>query len=145
MSSKKKKTIKNIVATFVGIMLVSAISIYSIPKLRVSLFVHFYHDLIEESLAVGHGVPADDAVFLGYDAVNSWDSTHSMTEFVIMSRGNTYYGCYYSPDDVPLAFQNTDTKLTQDGHDYWEWEAEGDNHGATAKITDRWYYFEAVF
>lgn len=145
MSMKKKKIIKIIVAAFAGILLVSAISIYSIPKLRVSLFVHFYHDWIEESLAVGHGVPADDAVLLGYDVVNSWDGAHSMTEFVIMSQGNTYYGCYYSPDDVPIAFQNTDTELTQDGHDYWEWEAEEDNHGTTSKIIDHWYYFEAAF
>lgn len=142
---KKKRTIKIIVAAFACILLVSVIGIYSIPKLRVSLFVHAYHDLIEENLAVGNGVPADDAVLLGYNSVNTWDGTHSMTEFVIMSFGNTYYGCYFSPDDVLLAFQNFDAKLTQDGHDYWVWQADGDNHGATSKIIDHWYYFEASF
>lgn len=68
-----------------------------------------------------------------------------MTEFVIMSWGNTYYGCYYSPDNVPLAFQNTDVELTQNGHNYWEWSAEGDNHGETSKIMDCWYFFKASF
>ena len=123
----------------------TAICIYSIPKLRVSLFVSIYHELIEESLATGNGVPADDAVLLGYDAVNSWDGTHPMTEFLIMAVGNSYYGCYYSPDDIPLAFQNADVEIMQDGHDYWEWYADGDNHGSTSKIMECWYFFKASF
>ena len=127
------------------ILFVSVISIYSIPKLRVTLFVNTYHELIEEGLKAGHGVPADDAVLLGYKAVNSWDNMHPMTEFVIMSSGNTYYGCYYSPNDIPLAFQNTDEELTQNGHNYWEWHSEGDNHGSTSKIMEYWYFFEASF
>lgn len=142
---KKKQVIKITTITLACLFLISAISIYTIPKLRVNIFVHTYHEQIEESLSAGNGVPADDAVFLGYNSVNSWESTHPMTEFVIMSYGDTYYGCYYSPDDVPLAFQNFDTELTQDGHDYWVWQADGDNHGATSKIIDHWYYFEASF
>ena len=142
---KKKRIIKTVSLCLVCLLLVSVVCVYAIPKLRVTLFVHTYHDLIEESLPAGNGVPADDAVFFGYNAVNSWDKTHPMTEFVIMSYGDTYYGCYYSPDDVPLAFQNFDTELTQDGHDYWVWQAGGDNHGATSKIIDHWYYFEASF
>lgn len=140
---KKGMKIGSIV--LVCILFLSVICIYSIPKLRISLFVNVYHELIEDGLKAGHGVPADDAVFLGYKAVNSWDSTHPMTEFVIMSWGNTYYGCYYSLDDVPLAFQNTDTELSSNGHDCWEWSTEGDNHGETSKIMDYWYFFKASF
>ena len=138
---KKRKWIIAIII----VLIVALGSVYSIPKLRVSLFVHSYHELIEEALAAGNGVPADDAVLLGYDYVNSWEGAHPMTEFVIMTYGDTYYGCYYSPDDVPLAFQNTDVEVTQDGHDYWEWEAEGDNHGSTSKIMEQWYFFKASF
>ena len=142
---KKRKWI--IVA--IAVLIVAVGCVYSIPKLRVNLFVHSYHELFEESLAdsdaIHIGVPAEDAVLLGYDAVNGWKGDHPMVEFVIMSYGDTYYGCYYSPDDVPLAFQNTDVELTQDGHAYWDWEAEGDNHGSTSKIMERWYYFEASF
>lgn len=140
-----KKKIKIGIVVLVCILLLSIISIYSTPKLRVVLFVNAYHTLIEEGLEAGHGVPADDTVLLGYEAVNSWDGTYRMTEFIIMSWGSTYYGCYYSPDDVPLAFQNTDVELTQDGHEYWEWQTEGDNHGSISKIMDHWYYFEAEF
>ena len=139
-----KKKRKWIIAVII-VLIVALGSVYSIPKLRVSLFVHSYHELIEEALAAGNGVPADDAVLLGYDYVNSWEGAHPMTEFVIMTYGDTYYGCYYSPDDVPLAFQNTDVEVTQDGHDYWEWEAEGDNHGSTSKIMEHWYFFKASF
>ena len=142
---KKKKTIKIVAASLACILIVSAICISTIPKLRTTLFVNLYHELIEDGLTAGNGVPADDAVLLGYDMVNSWDGDHTMTEFVIMSWGNTYYGCYYSPDDVPLAFQNTDVELTQDGHDYWEWRADGDNHGSTSKIMEHWYFFKASF
>lgn len=142
---KNKRILKTVGLCLICLLLVSVVSIYAIPKLRISLFVHTYHEQIENSLSAGNGVPADDTVFFGYNSVNSWDSTHPMTEFIIMSFGDTYYGCYYSPDDVPLAFQNYDTELTQDGHDYWEWQADGDNHGATSKIIDHWYYFEASF
>ena len=140
-----KKSIKIGVTVLVCSLLLSVISIYSVPKLRISLFVNTYHELIEEGLKSGNGVPADDAVFLGYKAVNSWDSTHLMTEFIIMSHGSTYYGCYYSPDDTPLAFQNTDAELIPNGHDCWTWNAEGDNHGETSKIMNYWYFFKASF
>ena len=142
---KKKQVIKITTIALTCLLLISVISIYAIPRLRVNMFVHTYHELIEKSLSAGNGVPADDAVFFGYDVVNYWDKTHPMTEFVIVSYGDTYYGCYYSPDDVPLAFQNFAVELTQGEDDYWEWKADGDNHGATSKIIDHWYYFEATF
>lgn len=68
-----------------------------------------------------------------------------MLEFILFTRGDTYYGCYYSYDNVPLAFQNTEAELTQNGHDYWDWSAENGSHGFTSKISDHWYYFEAAF
>ena len=138
---KKRKWIWIVLA---GILIASVL-IISNPQIRTNLFVRLYHDDIEEGLRMNAGVPADDVVLFGYKYVNTWEAEHSMVEFLITSRGDTYYGCYYSPDDVPLAFQNVDAKLTQDGHDYWEWEAEGDNHGSTSKIMDHWYYFEASF
>lgn len=111
------------------------------PELRVRRFVAAHGEEIEESMAAGHGISAR----IGIKYFNTWEGEHDMTEFILFTMGDTYYGCYYSPDDVPLPFQNTDVELSQDGHDYWEWQAEGDNHGATEKIRERWYYFEASF
>lgn len=140
----KKSRIRSVAVIGIVLLLVMAV-IFSNPKFRTTMFVHSYHELIEESLALGHGVPADETMFWGYEIVNSWDKEHKMTEFIISAKGDTYYGCYYSQDDVPLAFQNTEAELVQDGHDYWEWKAEGDNHGSTSKIMESWYYFEASF
>lgn len=140
MKKRKKYAI-----TIVCILLLAFISIYTVPKLRTLLFVNLYHELIEENLKAGNGVPAAEAVFLGYKYVNSWEGAHPMTEFVIMTYGDTYYGCYYSPDDVPVAFQNIDIPLTQDGEKLWKWSFEGDNQGLTSKIMERWYFFKASF
>ena len=142
---KKRKWIWIMLAVIliVGVLLINN------PQIRTNLFVRIYHEKIEEGLRLNSGVPADDAVLFGYKYVNTWEGEHSMVEFLISSSGfgseTTYYGCYYSPDDVPLAFQNTETELTQCGHDSWKWSAEGDNEGKTMKIMDHWYYFEASF
>ena len=55
-----------------------------------------------------------------------------------------YHGFYYSPDDVPLAFQNTAVPLEETA-DGWTWRAEGDNRGFTRRLAPGWYYFEAYF
>lgn len=118
---------------------------FSNPFLRVTNFVFRYHCDIEHPLMTYNGVP----VIRGVDAHNTWEGEHTMTEFILFTSGvgseTTYYGCYYSWDDVPLAFQNLDVSLTQCGHDSWKWKDEGDNWGKTRKIMDNWYYFEASF
>ena len=47
------------------------------------------------------------------------------------------------PDDEPRGFQSAEVTLVPDGENCWTWRAEGDNHGMTRKIRDKWYYFEA--
>ena len=115
------------------------------PFLRVKAFVYLHHCDIEEPLVTHNSIP----VIRGVDAHNTWPGEHDMTEFILFSTGfgseTTYYGCYYSWDDVPLAFQNQNVELVQHGHAYWKWKGDGDNHGATQKILDHWYYFEASF
>ena len=138
---KKRKWIWIVMAAILAVALLAVCN----PQIRTNLFVRLYHEQIEEGLRMNAGVPADDVVLFGYKCVNTWEGEHSMVEFLIGTRGGDYYGCYYSPDDVPLAFQNTEAELTQCGHDSWKWSTEGDNHGKTIKIMDHWYYFEASF
>lgn len=111
------KSRKKLFGIVVGILLAALLVTTWNPKIRTNLFVRLYHEDIEESLTLGMGVPADDAVLFGYKYVNTWEGEHSMTEFLIAASGfvpeSTYYGCYYSPDDVPLAFQNLDTVLVR--------------------------------
>ncbi len=139
-----KKKLKWILVVVAAVIVLSAVLLNS-PQFRTKLFVGLYADDVEHGLSIGAGVPADDAVFLGYKSINSWEGEHGMTEFIIIARGDTYYGCYYSPDDVPLAFQNVDVELIPDGENKWTWTAEGDNHGATSKMKEHWYYFAASF
>lgn len=79
--------------------------------------------------------------------VDVWGGEHTMYEFCLGTGvGNTqYWGVYYSPDDVPLAYQNTDVSLIANNKGSWTWQAEGDNYGTTKKIIEKWYYFEASF
>ena len=79
--------------------------------------------------------------------VDLWDGEHPMYEFTLgYGIGDRqYWGVYYSPDDVPLPFQNIDVQLSADGEGVWTWTEVGDNHGMTKKIADRWYYFEPGF
>lgn len=129
---------------FLVIVLILAVLFFyrTNPERHAEMFVSMYADRIEKNIYAGEGVPEN----LGCLDVNEWDG---MTEFILSGWGIgsdvRYYGCYYSPGDVPLPFQNASVELTQDGHGYWTWTAGGDNHGSTQKIKDHWYYFEASF
>ena len=107
--------------------------------------------LVDRARAAGEppGIPTDVPEKLGgvnYRYSHDWLGEHPMDEFFFGSsllHGRQYYGCYYSPDDVPLGFQNTAVTLVPDGADCWTWRAEGDNRGMTKKLTNNWYYYEA--
>ena len=76
--------------------------------------------------------------------VNHWSGTHPMVEYILFTGGGQYCGFYYSPDDVPLAFQNTPCTLRQDGA-VWSWSADGENKGTTGRIRAQWFWFEVQF
>ena len=143
----KKKVLLGVTALLMAVVLTVSVA----PKLRTQAFVALYHDDIERMIAADGSVPADDATLFGYRSVNTWERDGSrMTEFSIGARGfllvnAKYFGCFYSPDDKPAAFQNTDVELIQDGENRWIWQGEGDNCGITTKIMNNWYYFEASF
>jgi len=127
------------------IILFLAAGYFANPFLRVKTFLYFHHGKLEDSLLTYNSVPS----IPGIDYHNTWEGEHTMTEYILFQTGfgsgSKYYGCYYSWDDVPLAFQNTPAKLIQNGHQYWEWKGEGDNRGATQRILPNWFYFEASF
>lgn len=129
-----------------AVLVLAVVFFYSSNPLRhTKTFVSMYGGQIEKHIQAGDSVPED----LGCLDVNIWQGEHPMMEFMLsgwgIGSGTRYYGCYYSPDDVPLAFQNYGTALTQDGPESWTWTGEGDNHGATQRIQENWFYFEAYF
>ena len=131
---------KKMIWVVIAVLILGIVIFLASPQLRVKAFVSMYSDKIEAGLQNGSGVPGH----LGEYSFNTWEGEHDMLEFVLITRGDTYYGCYYSYDNVPLAFQNMEAELTQNGHDYWEWSAENGSRGSTSEITDHWYYFEAA-
>ncbi len=140
---KKKKRIVTIILWFAAL---AVLFIWSSPEQRVSRFVAKNAEVLEESLGtdLSGGYPGG----LGIQYYNCWgeDSGHPIGEFCFgpsILHGRQYYGCYYSPDDEPRGFQSVEVTLVPDGENRWTWRAEGDNHGMTKKIQDRWYYFEA--
>lgn len=140
---KKKKRIVRIILWLAAF---AVLFIWSSPEQRVSRFVAKNAEVLEESLGtdLSGGYPGG----LGIQYYNCWgeDSGHPIGEFCFgpsILHGRQYYGCYYSPDDEPRGFQSVEVTLVPDGENRWTWRAEGDNHGMTKKIQDRWYYFEA--
>lgn len=140
---KKKKRIVTIILRLAAL---AVLFIWSSPEQKVDRFVAKNAEVLEESLGtdLSGGYPGG----LGIQYYNCWgeDSGHPIGEFCFgpsILHGRQYYGCYYSPDDVPRGFQSVEVTLVPDGENCWTWHAEGDNRGMTKKIQDRWYYFEA--
>ena len=140
---KKKKRIVRIILWLAAL---AVLFIWSSPEQKVDRFVAKNAEVLEESLGtdLSGGYPGG----LGIQYYNCWgeDSGHPIGEFCFgpsILHGRQYYGCYYSPDDEPRGFQSVEVTLMPDGENCWTWRAEGDNHGMTKKISDKWYYFEA--
>lgn len=113
------------------------------PEHRAAQFVSKNGSSFSELADSGQAVPAA----LDGITIHTWSGDHLMYEFLLGTGigDRQYWGVYYSPDDVPLPFQNAGVPLSANGPEAWTWRAEGDDHGATKKITAKWYYFEAGF
>ena len=129
--SKNKYVIRGLVVAV--ILCITAIFIY--PKGRVERFVSKNKESVEHSIENGLGLSIEGS----WQYFKTWEGEHSMSEFIICSWGETYYGCYYSPDDVPLPFHNGPEELIPDGEDSWTWLTQNGKTGKTSKLTDKWY------
>lgn len=143
---KNVKKTKRAVSVIVWAAAILMLFWWTAPEQRVDRFVAKNAEVLEESLGtdLSGGYPGG----LGIQYYNCWgeDSGHPIGEFCFgpsILHGRQYYGCYYSPDDEPRGFQSVEVTLVPDGENRWTWRAEGDNHGMTKKISDKWYYFEA--
>lgn len=78
---------------------------------------------------------------------NGWtaDAYTEMVQFHTSSQGKNYQGFYYSPQNIPLGFQEADMEfIPQENGWYWE-ESDGNNRMYTEKITDHWYWYDMHF
>ena len=156
--TKEQKRRRIVIGLLLLVIAACVLGYHSSPLLRVKSFLFFHRGNLEARIGPSEeGYAAVEGRFLadpmpvlsGMKKFDVWPAAHDMIEFHLFTGGSgsqtTYYGCYYSYDDVPLPYQNADVELAQNGHRYWEWQAEGDNHGATRKLSAHWYYFEASF
>ncbi|MBQ3257517.1 MAG: M56 family metallopeptidase [Oscillospiraceae bacterium] len=81
---------------------------------------------------------------MGIRAINVYRGVHTIVQFDLPSLTDQYTGYYYSPDDVPTAFQAADVALTETDEG-WTWQGEGDNHGTTQRIAECWFRYTAAF
>lgn len=137
----KRAGVVALVFAFVALVLASA---PSIAKARVFAYVQSHEAELTEYV---QSAPEAAGSYNGW-AVDSFPES-GMVQFTTSGLGlvpsSSYMGFYYSPDDVPLAFQSTDQELVPDSTG-WSWsDASGDNHGRTERISPRWFWFEASF
>lgn len=87
--------------------------------------------------------------YKGITVEGVYSGEHRIVQFCSGSAGlvpsSTYFGFYYSEDDVPAAFQNVDMELTPIASNEWEWSDGTDNGGLTKRITAHWFYYKAWF
>ena len=78
-----------------------------------------------------------------------WRGEHSIVEYTVISKGivsaSTYYGFFYSADDVPVSFQNSGCAMNPVSDSKWTWKSNGDNHGLVRRLAPHWFFFEASF
>lgn len=70
----------------------------------------------------------------GILTANDWPGRYPMVEYILFTAGSGYYGFCYSPDDVPLAFQNAAVPLVETA-DGWQWQGEGESRGFTRRLS----------
>ena len=141
----KKKNVIIIIAAFLlfVVALIGWKVWNNVPERKAAQFVTQNGSAFSELVDSGQAIPK---TFNGV-TIDVWNGEYLMYEFLLGSGIGEYqyWGVYYSPDDVPLPFQNTDVPLLENGKESWTWQAEGDNHGTTQRIAPKWYYFEASF
>lgn len=86
----------------------------------------------------------------GISNISSYeDRDNIVVQFETGGKGlvpeSTYYGFYYSKNNLPFVFDNFDIPLEKVNNNQWKWQDNSDNHGLTTKIRENWFYFEASF
>ena len=143
----KKKTIITLAVIISIILLIVIVRTINSPE---SVTMRYFNAHIEELKAESIEYENNGRISASIDIKRSiWCGEHTIIEYTILSKGfassSQYYGVFYSPDDVPVSFQNSNIALVQLSNDVWEWKEAGDNRGLVKKMEDNWYYFEASF
>jgi hypothetical protein len=144
-----KKWKKLIISAALIILAICAVTYISNPERRVKNFVN--HNSEELKLIAEAYLNSDTTIktYKGVEIEQVFRGTHHIVQFYYSGIGiipaSKYYGFYYSPDDIPTAYQNVKQSLTAVSDKEWKWSDGTDNGGRTIKITKNWFYYEAWF
>ena len=132
-----------------GIVMVAVVALVSVfsyklnaPDKLAERFVKNHSAEVEALVEAGDPLPEE----VDGKPLDAWtEGEHPMYEVTLITISDTTYGCYYSPDDMPLPYQNTGLELVDDVRGGWSWRAEDETYGYTERIAPGWFYFDFHF
>lgn len=144
-----KKWNKIIIAAVLIILAISAVKYITNPERRIKNFIN---QNSEELVTIAEAYLNSDTTIKTYKGVeveSVFRGNNDIVQFYYGGVGivpaSTYYGFYYSPDDIPTAYQNVNCRLSAVSDDEWKWSDGTDNGGRTIRIMKNWFYYEAWF
>ena len=146
MWNRKKRVV---IRVLIVLVIIAVSCILNVPANKIKIVLNIWGDEFKENSIQAlenetvkkrmHGVTLD-GVFK--------DSENEIVQYTVKAFGlpsaGAYYGFYYSPNDVPAAFQNVHCTLKEEGENHWSWSNDGAS-GITYKISENFYYYKAKF
>lgn len=146
MGNRKKRVV---ISVLIVLVIIAVSCILNVPANKIKIVLNIWGDEFKENSIQAlenesakermHGV-IQDGVFE--------DSENEIVQYTVKAFGlpsaGAYYGFYYSPNDVPAAFQNVHCTLKEEGENHWSWSNDGVS-GITYKISENFYYYKAKF
>lgn len=144
-----KKWNRIIIAAALIALTICAVRYIFNPERRIKSFVN---QNSKELAAIAEAYLNSDTttkIYKGIKVEQVFRGNHDIVQFYYGGFGiapaSKYYGFYYSPDDVPTAYQNVNCRLSVISEDEWGWFDSTDNGGRTIRIMKNWFYYEAWF
>ena len=146
MGNRKKRVV---ISVLIVLVIIAVSCILNVPANKIKIVLNIWGDEFKENSIQAlenesakermHGV-IQDGVFE--------DSENEIVQYTVKAFGlpsaGAYYGFYYSPNDVPAAFQNVHCILKEEGENHWSWSNDAAS-GITYKISENFYYYKAKF
>lgn len=145
-----KKYISIIISAVLIILAFCTVNYISNPKRQIKNFIN---ENSKELVTIAESYLDSDTsikTYKGVEVEQVFSRNNDIVQFYYGGKGiapaSKCYGFYYSPDDVPAAYQNSNYNLTDVSDDEWKWLENGtDNGGRTIRIREKWFYYEAWF
>ena len=91
-----------------------AVRVADTPEKRTIRYFHNHRAALEDDIS--NTIETGRATSKLNTTFNYWDGEHPIVEYIVVSRGivsaSRYYGFFYSFDNEPVSFQNSEEPLT---------------------------------